>query len=177
VSALEGRIRAAVRDVPDFPKPGIVFKDITPVLADPGLMTEITTHLAHGWRGAAVDVVVGMESRGFIFGAPLAMALGAAFAPARKPGKLPYRTLREHYALEYGEATLEVHEDAVRPGQRVLVVDDLVATGGTAVAAGQLARRLGGEVVGFAFVLELAFLGARALLAPSEVRSLVRYDG
>jgi adenine phosphoribosyltransferase len=118
-----------------------------------------------------------MESRGFIFGAPLAMALGAAFAPARKPGKLPYRTLREHYALEYGEATLELHEDAVRPGQRVLVVDDLVATGGTAVAAGQLARRLGGEVVGFAFVLELAFLGARALLAPSEVRSLVRYDG
>jgi adenine phosphoribosyltransferase len=176
VNPLETRIRTVVRDVPDFPKPGIVFKDITPVLADARLMTDITQHLAHGWRESAVDVVVGMESRGFIFGAPLAMALGAAFAPARKPGKLPYRTLREHYALEYGEATLELHEDAVRPGQRVLIVDDLVATGGTAVAAGQLARRLGGEVLGYAFVLELGFLGARALLAPSDVRSLVRYD-
>ena len=172
---LAARIATTVRDVPDFPKPGILFKDITPVLADPRLMTDITSALAEAFRGAGIDAVVGMESRGFIFGAPLAMALGAAFVPARKPGKLPWKTLRESYALEYGEATLELHEDAIRPGQRALIVDDLIATGGTALATAKLVERLGGTVVAMAFVVELGFLGGREVVAPHPVHSLVAY--
>lgn len=172
---LAARIATTVRDVPDFPKPGILFKDITPVLADPRLMTDITRALAEAFRGAGIDAVVGMESRGFIFGAPLAMALGAAFVPARKPGKLPWKTIRESYALEYGEATLELHEDAIRPGQRALIVDDLIATGGTALATAKLVERLGGTVVAMAFVVELGFLGGREVVAPHPVHSLVAY--
>ncbi len=175
MSDLAARVSATIRDVPDFPKPGILFKDITPILAHPALLQDITAHFAETFRGAGIDAVVGMESRGFIFGTPLAMALGAAFVPARKPGKLPWRTIRESYALEYGNATLELHEDAIRPGQRVLVMDDLIATGGTALATAKLVERLGGTVVSMAFVVELGFLGGRAVVAPHPVHSLVSY--
>ncbi len=175
MSELESVLRATIRDVPDFPKPGILFKDITPVLSRPELLGGITEHLAARYRPEGVDVVVGMESRGFIFGAPLAIALGAAFVPARKPGKLPYERISESYALEYGTATLDMHVDAVRPGQRALIVDDLIATGGTAAATASLVRRLGGEVVGFAFVIELTFLDGARVLEPAPVYGIVRY--
>jgi adenine phosphoribosyltransferase len=175
MSSLEGRLSATIRDVPDFPKPGIVFKDITPVLADAQLMRDINGRLVETWQGAGVGAIVGMESRGFIFGAPLAMALGVPFVPARKPGKLPYHRVSESYALEYGSATLDMHVDAISPGQRALIVDDLVATGGTAVATAKLIERLGGVVAGFAFVIELGFLDGRAVLAPHRVESLVRF--
>lgn len=175
MSALQALLKDTIRDVPDFPKPGILFKDITPVLAKPALLRAITDHLAELHAPLRVDAVVGMESRGFIFGAPLAMALGAAFVPARKPGKLPYDKISEEYALEYGTARLDMHADAVSPGQRVLIVDDLIATGGTAVATANLIRRLGGEVVGAAFVIELAFLDGRKALDPVTVRSVVTY--
>lgn len=158
---LAERLDDTIRDVPDFPKPGILFKDITPVLADPVLMKATVDHFAKKWAGEKVDVVVGMESRGFIFGAPLAMALNAAFAPARKPGKLPYNKIGVEYSLEYGTNRLEMHTDAVKPGQRVLIIDDLLATGGTAAATVKLVRQLGGNVLGCAFVLELGFLDGR----------------
>ena len=174
MSNLEARLKSVIRDVPDFPKPGIVFKDITPVLADPGLLREVTAYFAERYAGQ-VDAVVGMESRGFIFGTPIALALNAAFVPARKPGKLPYERISEEYALEYGTARLDMHIDAVKPGQRVLIVDDLIATGGTAAATARLVERLGGVVVGMAFVIELTFLPGRAVLAPHAVESLVRY--
>jgi adenine phosphoribosyltransferase len=175
VNELEARLKSTIRDIPDFPKPGILFKDITPVLANAGLMRHVIDELATMHAGDRIDVVVGMESRGFIFGAPLAMALGAAFAPARKPGKLPYERISEEYALEYGTARLDMHTDSVRPGQRVLVIDDLIATGGTAVATANLVRRLGGEVVGCTFIIELSFLSGRQMLAPTPVRALVTY--
>ncbi len=171
---LERRLRASLRDVPDFPKPGSVFKDITPVLADPALFGDVVRALAA--RAAGADLVVGIESRGFIFGAPLALLLGCGFVPFRKPGKLPYRTERVEYGLEYGTDALEAHVDAIQPGQRVLLVDDVLATGGTAVAAVELVRRLGGEVVGAAFVLELAFLGGRAKLGELPLHTLVTFD-
>ena len=173
---LGARIRAAVRDVPDFPQPGIVFKDITPVLAAPGLLQAITDRFANEWGGADVDVVAGVESRGFLFATPLALALGAAFVPVRKPGKLPWHTERVDYALEYGSDALEVHTDAVAAGQRVLLVDDLLATGGTARGAIRLVERLGGRTVGAAFVIELGFLDGRTHLGDIPVQSLVRYD-
>lgn len=175
MSDLAARLSTSIRDVPDFPKPGIIFKDITPVLASAQLMREVTDHFADLYRGAKIDAVVGMESRGFIFGAPLAMALGAAFVPARKPGKLPYERISEEYALEYGTARLDMHIDAVTAGQRVLIVDDLIATGGTAAATGRLVERLGAEVVGFAFVIELLFLDGRKVLSPHSVASIVTY--
>jgi adenine phosphoribosyltransferase len=175
MSSLEAALKATIRDVPDFPKPGILFKDITPVLSRPELLGAVTQHLAERYRAERVDVVVGMESRGFIFGAPLAMALGAAFVPARKPGKLPYEKISESYALEYGTATLDMHVDAVRPGQRALIVDDLIATGGTAVATANLIRRLGGTVVAAAFVIELAFLDGAKALGDTPVYGIVRY--
>jgi adenine phosphoribosyltransferase len=174
MSSLESRLMSVIRDVPDFPKPGIVFKDITPVLARPDLMNSVTEHFAERYRGK-VDAVVGMESRGFIFGTPIALALGAAFVPARKPGKLPYERISEEYDLEYGTARLDMHIDAIRPGQRVLIVDDLIATGGTALATAKLVERLGGTVVAMAFVIELAFLPGRAAVAPHVVDSIVRY--
>jgi adenine phosphoribosyltransferase len=175
INDLEGAIRRTIRDVPDFPKPGILFKDITPVLAQPDLMRGITGHFAELYRNAGIDAVVGMESRGFLFGVPLALELNAAFVPARKPGKLPYERVSESYALEYGSATLDMHVDAVKPGQRVLVVDDLIATGGTAVATAKLVERLGGKVVACCFVIELCFLDGRSALAPATVQSLIQY--
>lgn len=173
-ASLSNQIREVIRDVPDFPKPGILFKDITPILQNPKLMQTITDHFAAQFKDQNIDVVVGMESRGFLFGVPLAMAIGASFVPARKPGKLPYHRVSESYALEYGNATLDMHADAIQPGQRVLVIDDLLATGGTAAATGRLVKKLGGSIVSYAFVVELAFLsGATVLDAP--VSALVVY--
>lgn len=169
--ALEERLRACVRDVPDFPKPGIAFKDITPVLAYPVLFRDVVRAL--GVLAGDVDAIVGIESRGFIFGAPLAFDRRCAFVPFRKPGKLPYQTLRVEYGLEYGRDAIEGHVDALRPGARVLLVDDVLATGGTAAAAVELVRRLGGTVVGTAFVLELASLGGRARLGDLPVHVLL----
>jgi adenine phosphoribosyltransferase len=175
MSPLSDRLSAVIRDVPDFPKPGILFKDITPILADPRLLRETINHFADRFTGEKIDVVVGMESRGFLFGAPLAMELGAAFAPARKPGKLPYKSIGVDYALEYGTARLEMHIDAVTPGQRVLVVDDLLATGGTAAATNSLIRQLGGVVVADLFVVELTFLPGREALGDVPVYSIVQF--
>jgi adenine phosphoribosyltransferase len=172
---LERRLKAVIRDIPDFPKPGILFKDITPVLADPKLFRSTIDHFAELHAGSHIDVVVGMESRGFLFGAPLAMDLSAAFVPARKPGKLPYENIQVTYSLEYGTATLEMHTDAIAPGQRVLVVDDLLATGGTASATVKLVEKLGGKVVACCFVIELEFLDGRKTLKDVPVESIVRF--
>jgi adenine phosphoribosyltransferase len=168
-------VSAAIRDVPDFPKPGIVFKDITPILSDGGHFRTVIDALVERWKGERIDKVTGIESRGFVFAAPLAYALGAGLTIVRKPGKLPWRTMREAYALEYGENVLEMHEDAFRPGERVLVVDDVLATGGTASAAVRLVEGLGGVVAGLGFVLELEALGGRTQLADHDVVSLLGY--
>jgi adenine phosphoribosyltransferase len=160
-------LRAHLRNVPDFPKPGILFKDITPLLADPRAFHIALDLLAQRFIGEHVDAVVGVESRGFIFGGALAARLNASFVPVRKPGKLPSKTDRVAYKLEYGEAELEMHEGSLKAGASVIVVDDLLATGGTASAAAELARRQGGNVVGFAFVVELDFLSGRARLRES----------
>jgi len=173
--ALEEKLRRIIRDVPDFPKPGILFKDITPLLGDPELLRETVEAMAEPFRKDGISQVLGIESRGFIFGPPLAVALGAGFVPARKPGKLPWKTLRESYALEYGEDALEIHRDAFRSGERVLLVDDLLATGGTAAAAARLVEKLGGHAVGASFVVELAFLGGRAKLPLERIHTLVRF--
>jgi adenine phosphoribosyltransferase len=165
-----------IRDVPDFPKPGIVFKDITPLLADAGAFRAMIDALVDPYRGR-VDTVLGIESRGFIIGAAAALALGTGIAIVRKPGKLPFHTHRQSYELEYGSDTLEIHRDAVGPGHRVLLIDDLLATGGTASAAIELVRRCGGTVTACAFVIELGFLAGRARLAPYEVHSLLQYGG
>jgi adenine phosphoribosyltransferase len=169
-------VRQMVRDVPDFPKKGINFKDITPVLADAAALRAVVDAMAERWRGERIDKVVGIESRGFLFASPLAYVLHAGCALVRKPGKLPWHTVREVYALEYGEDALELHVDAVAPGERVLVVDDVLATGGTASAAGRLVARQGGQVVGYTFVIELGFLGGAARLGQDKVHALVRYD-
>jgi adenine phosphoribosyltransferase len=174
-------LRAHLRDVPDFPKPGILFKDITPLLADPRAFHITLDLFAERFIGEHVDVVVGIESRGFIFGAALAARLNASFVPVRKPGKLPYKTDEVAYALEYGEAVLQMHVDSIKAGAKVLIVDDLLATGGTASAAAELTRRQNGVVVGFAFVVELDFLGGRQKLIDGAqgkvgVYSLVHYD-
>src|SRR6187200_2347715 len=155
------RLRAAVRDVPDFPQPGVLFKDITPVLADSTLLTLAIDGMAEAAHGKQVDKVVGIDARGFIFGAMLAARLGCGFVPARKKGKLPWRTSGMDYALEYGTASLEMHEDAINPGERVLLADDLLATGGTAGAALELMTRLRADVLGSVFFIELAFLKGR----------------
>ncbi len=168
-------VRARIRDVPDFPQKGIVFKDITPVLADAKLFREVIDAFAARWRGERVDKVVGIESRGFLFAAPLAYALGAGVTVVRKPGKLPWQVIREVYALEYGENALELHVDAVEPGERVLVIDDVLATGGTADATGRLIARQGGALVGYSFLVELGFLNGAARLGPGRVHALVRY--
>jgi len=172
---VEERLRNAIRDVPDFPKAGILFKDITPILSDPSLFQDAVAALAVPFLKDHISKVVGIESRGFLFGPPLAFRLGAGFVPARKPGKLPRETVRETYALEYGSDSLEIHRDAFGKGERVLVVDDLLATGGTAAAAARLAEKIGAEVVGMAFVVELEFLGGRAKLPGRRVHALVRY--
>jgi adenine phosphoribosyltransferase len=169
-------ISARIRDIRDYPKPGIVFKDITPLLADAGAFAAVVTALADGHRDGErgrVDKVAGIEARGFIFAAPVACELGAGFVPVRKQGKLPAATFAQTYELEYGTATIEMHADAISPGERVLVIDDVLATGGTAAATASLIRRSGGEVVGVAVVLELGFLSGRARLDGLEVRSLL----
>jgi adenine phosphoribosyltransferase len=169
-------LRQHIRDIPDFPKPGIVFKDITPLLANGPALRWTTDQLAERYRGS-VDIVLGIESRGFIIGAALAYALGVGIAIVRKPGKLPARTISAEYELEYGRDVLEIHHDAFGHATRVLIVDDLLATGGTASAAIQLVESLRGEIVECAVVIELAFLHGRKRLAPHQVFSLVRYDG
>ncbi|HWH94697.1 MAG TPA: adenine phosphoribosyltransferase [Baekduia sp.] len=165
-----------VRDIPDFPKPGIVFKDITPVLASGEALDAAVAQLADLTRGLDVDVVIGAEARGFLLGAALARELGAGFVLARKPGKLPHETVRAEYLLEYGTDALELHTDAVAEGARVLVHDDLLATGGTARALCELVERLDGVVVGCAFLIELGFLNGRQRLSQYEVSSVLRYD-
>jgi adenine phosphoribosyltransferase len=169
------RLRSLVRDVPDFPHSGIVFRDITPLLLDPGAIATVTGLLAEPFAGAGIDRVVAIESRGFIFGAPLAAALECGFAPVRKLGKLPRGTVSREYALEYGTNHLEIHVDAVAPGQRILLVDDVLATGGTAHAAAQLVEELGGVVVATAFLIEIRALAGRETLAGREVFSLLEY--
>jgi adenine phosphoribosyltransferase len=175
MTTLESRIQAALRDVRDFPSVGILFKDITPVLADPTLMHDIIEAMAEMARGAGATRIVGVESRGFLFGMPLALAMQLPFAPARKPGKLPWRTERVSYDLEYRSDVLEMHVDAVGAGDRVLIVDDVLATGGTAAATSALVERLGASVVGISVLVELRALGARALLADRSVQSLVSF--
>lgn len=162
-----------IRDVPDYPQPGILFKDITPLLADASGFASVVTALAGDHATAGVDLVAGIEARGFILAAPVALALDAGFVPVRKVGKLPSETISTTYSLEYGEAEIEVHADAVTPGQRVLLVDDVLATGGTAAAAVDLVRRLGGQVVEVVVLMELAALGGRARLDGVDVRALV----
>ena len=169
-------LRGLIREIPDFPRPGIGFKDITPLLADPRALAEAVGGLAEYARPLGVDCVVAAEARGFLLGPALALELGAGFALARKPGKLPYETVSAEYLLEYGSDRLELHTDAVRDGARVLVHDDLLATGGTARALCELVERLGGEVVGCSFLIELAFLGGRARLAPRETHALLCYE-
>ena len=169
-------ITKLVRDIPDFPSPGIIFKDITPVLQDPRAFQEVMDALYEQVEPMGADVIVGIESRGFIFGAPLALRMKKGFVPIRKVGKLPYQTLREDYDLEYGTNSVEVHADAVAAGQRVVIVDDLLATGGTASAAARLIEKLGGVVVGFAFVIELDFLHGRPVLGGAPVAALINYS-
>jgi adenine phosphoribosyltransferase len=169
-------LRSKIREIPDFPKPGIVFKDIMPLLADAESLQATVDELAEWVEPLNVDYVVGAEARGFILGSALAYKLGCGFVAARKPGKLPYLTVGAKYALEYGFDALEMHVDAVPSGSRVLVHDDLLATGGTAKAKIELVEQLGAEVVGLAFVVELTFLGGRDKLYPYRVHSLVQYD-
>jgi adenine phosphoribosyltransferase len=164
-----------IRDVPDFPEPGIVFKDIMPLLADPATLHETVDLLAEWIEPRKPDVIIGAEARGFILGASLAYKLGCGFAAARRPGKLPWKTVSATYALEYGENALELHADAITTGARVLVHDDLLATGGTAAAICDLVEQLGGEIVGLAFVIELDFLEGRKHLEKYDVHSLITY--
>ena len=168
-------IRSLIRDVPDFPAPGILFRDVTPLLADAGAFRAVVRHLAEPARRMGVEVVAGVEARGFIFGAPLAIELGASFVPVRKSGKLPAVAIQREYSLEYGSNHLEMHRDALRPGQRVLLVDDLLATGGTARAAVEMIRELGGDLVAVYFAIELTALGGRAHLPGVDVFSLLKY--
>jgi adenine phosphoribosyltransferase len=169
-------LRDHIRDVPDFPKPGIVFKDLTPLLLHPPAFDHAVTLLAEHARPLGVELIVAAEARGFIFGGALARELAVGFVPARKPGKLPSETVAVRYGLEYGVDELQMHADAVSGGTRVLIHDDVLATGGTAKAKGDLVERLGGEVVGCAFVVELAFLGGRETLSEYPVHALVRYE-
>lgn len=168
-------LKSHIRNIPDFPKPGIMFRDITPLLASPAAFGESVQRLAEHFRNARVSAVAAAEARGFIFAAPLALELGAAFVPVRKPGKLPYDRRAFKYDLEYGSDSLEMHVDAVKTGDRVLLVDDLLATGGTMQACAKLAEGCGAHVVGCAFLVELTFLPGRDRLKPYEVFSLVQY--
>ncbi|MFM7864000.1 MAG: adenine phosphoribosyltransferase [Planctomycetaceae bacterium] len=168
-------LRSFVRAVPDFPKPGIMFRDITPLIASPAALKEVTRQLAQPWLNTGITRVLAAEARGFIFGVPLAMELNAGFVPVRKPGKLPWQTRQFSYDLEYGSDALEIHTDAVQPGDRVLLVDDLLATGGTVEACRKLADELGATVVGAACVIELTFLQARQRLQPLQITSLLAY--
>jgi adenine phosphoribosyltransferase len=169
-------LRAFVRDIPDFPRPGITFKDITPLLLNPSALDASVSRLERFARPLDVDLVVAAEARGFILGGALARALGAGFVPARKPGKLPHETVSAEYTLEYGIDALEVHADALAGGARVLIHDDLLATGGTAAALCELVSDLGGEIAGCAFLVELSFLHGRERLAPVPVEALIEYE-
>jgi len=164
-----------IRDIPDFPKPGILFKDITPLLADPGAFAEATRRLTEYYQSRQIDAIAAAEARGFLFAAPLALELKKPLIPLRKPGKLPYRTYSLKYELEYGVAELQMHVDSIVAGARVLLIDDLLATGGTMVAGAKLVEQAGGVVVGCGFLVELEFLGGREKLAPREVFSLLKY--
>jgi adenine phosphoribosyltransferase len=166
-------LRTAIRDVVDFPKPGIVFKDITPILADGKLFRHAISLLCETTGGAKIDKVVGIDARGFIFASAVADRLGVGFVPVRKKGKLPWKTRQTAYALEYGEAVVELHEDALKPGETVLLVDDLLATGGTAAAAVKLLDELGANLLGISFLIELSFLGGRSKLAPHPINSIL----
>ena len=170
-------LAAKIRTVPDFPVPGILFRDITPLLADGEALEESVRRLAEPWRDRGVELVAAMEARGFIFGATVATVLGAGFVPVRKEGKLPWHTRSARYTLEYRSDVLYVHEDAIAPGQKVLVVDDVIATGGTARAVVELVEQLGGKVAGLAFLVELEDLGGRSLLPGYEIESVIRFKG
>ena len=168
-------LKSLIRDVPDFPVPGILFRDVTPLLRDPRGLAEVVDVFAERYAGLGVDAVAGIESRGFIFGAPLAVKLGVGFVPIRKVGKLPAEKISREYALEYGTAALEIHADAVSHHERVLLVDDLLATGGTAATAVELIETLGARVAAVAFVIELAFLNGRGVLPGKDVHALLTY--
>ena len=174
MSDLKGRVEATIRDIQDFPKPGIVYKDIAPVLGDGQLFADITTHFVERYKDQNISKVVGIESRGFIFGTPIANALGVGFVPVRKPGKLPFTTIGKDYDLEYGTDRVEIHTDAVEKGERVLLVDDLLATGGTAGAAASLLQECGAEIVECAFLIALDFLDGRSKL-PVDAYAIVSY--
>ena len=169
-------LRQLIREVPDFPKPGILFYDITTLLKDPAGLRGTIDALTGMYGGAGIDIVIGIEARGFIFAPAVAYAIGAGFVPVRKPKKLPAETIKFSYDLEYGSDTLEIHKDAITPGARVLIVDDLLATGGTAKAVTSLVEQLGGTVAGVCFVVELTFLGGRDKLSGYDVQSLLKYD-
>jgi adenine phosphoribosyltransferase len=168
-------IESIIRDIPDFPKKGIIFKDITPLLKDAKAFEQTISDMAEPFLNEKIDYVIGAESRGFIFGAPLALKLGAGFVPVRKPGKLPYNTISEEYSLEYGTDKVEIHEDAVEKGKNVLIVDDLLATGGTCKACIDLVERLGGNISGIVFLIELLFLDGRKKLGERKIHSLIKY--
>jgi adenine phosphoribosyltransferase len=175
VGAATAELASKIRDIPDFPKPGILFKDITTLLKDGPAFRAAIDGLLERVRDKRIDVVVGMESRGLIFGAPIAYTLGCGFVPVRKLGKLPWEVVSVEYDLEYGSATLEMHKDAIKPGQRVLIVDDLLATGGTVAGTIELVKQLQGEIVGLAFLIELKFLKGRDRLAGHEIITLIEY--
>jgi adenine phosphoribosyltransferase len=176
--SLEARIKSVIRDVPDFPKPGILFKDITPMLADHKLVKDVISAIGAQYKNQKIDAIAAVEARGFIFGSILAQELQCAFIPMRKSGKLPYKTISQEYALEYGTASVEVHEDAIQKGWNVLVHDDLLATGGTASAAGWLVQQLGGTVAGFSFLINLSFLPGEQKLSKEfnvQPKYILRY--
>ncbi|MCK4890359.1 MAG: adenine phosphoribosyltransferase [Candidatus Aminicenantes bacterium] len=164
-----------IRDIPDFPEKGIVFKDITTLLIDSEAFSKVIDKMADPYKGKGIDKVVGIESRGFIFGGMLSYILGAGFVPARKAGKLPYKTIRESYSLEYGESIIELHEDSINKGDKILLVDDLLATGGTAEAVVKLIKRLGGEISGIEFLIELDFLNGKEKLIGENINSVIHY--
>ncbi|HXE53274.1 MAG TPA: adenine phosphoribosyltransferase [Tepidisphaeraceae bacterium] len=172
---MEEKLRRLIRDIPDFPKPGILFRDITPLLADASGLALAVELLANPFRGKNIDLVVGAESRGFIFGTAVACCLSAGFVIVRKPGKLPHKRISKSYDLEYGKDTLEMHADAIVKGQRVLIVDDLLATGGTMKACCELVQHLGGQIAGVAVLIELTGLGGREKLTPNDVHAVIQY--
>jgi adenine phosphoribosyltransferase len=174
--AVHGWLKERIRDIPDFPEPGVAFKDITPLLADAAALTACVKGLAEVFGDRHVDKVVGVEARGFILAAPVAVELGAGFVPVRKPGKLPWKVRSESYELEYRTDALEVHEDALAPGEKALIIDDVLATGGTAAAAARLVDHLGGDAVGFGCIVELSFLGGRRKLGDLDAVSLITYE-
>jgi len=173
--SLEEEIKALIRDVPDFPQKGVIFRDITPLLKEPRVVGKIIDRFEEFAREKGIEVVAAIESRGFIFAMPLCLRLGVPFVPIRKEGKLPWKTVKETYELEYGTATVEMHEDGISQGQKALILDDLLATGGTALAGARLVEKLGGKVAGITFIIELTYLNGREKLKNYDVLTLVRY--